>query len=178
MPLILSGSAGLSGNVGTTTKEMLPAGTVLQVVQSIKSDAFVSSLTGWNDIPGLVASITPISTTSKILARLVINGGGQVSTTHLQIQLLRNSTPIGNGDANGTNTPSMMFLPVIGSGDAQWNGAGEFLDSPNSAAAVTYKAQFRNNNSSGVIYINRTPTFTGVNCSVTSSQLTLMEIKA
>lgn len=178
MPLVISGSSGLSGNVGNVTKDMLPAGSVLQVVQAIKTDNMTSSATGWNDIPGLVASITPYSTTSKILARLVVNGGGQVSTTHLEIQLLRNNTPIGNGNADGTNMPSLFFLPVIMSGDGQWNGIGDVLDTPNSIAPVVYKAQFRNNNSSGIIYINRTPNHNGVNCALTSSQLTLMEIKA
>lgn len=72
MPLILSGSAGLSGNVGTTTKEMLPAGSVLQVVQGVASTPVTSNSTTYVPI-NLSASLVPFSASSKILVEVAFN---------------------------------------------------------------------------------------------------------
>lgn len=164
--------------ISKITNKGMGAGAVLQVVQTLKQDSLSSTATGWTDIPSLSAAITPTSSSNKVLVRATVNGGGQIATTHLQLRLLRNGVEIGSGNPDGTNTPSLFFLPVMGSGDAQWNGFGEVLDSPASASAVTYKVQFRNSNSAGTIYINRTQSHNGVNCSLTSCQLTLQEIAA
>lgn len=72
MPLILSGSAGLSGNVGTTTKEMLPAGSVLQVVQGIASTPVTSNSTTYVSL-NLSASLVPFSASSQILVQVSFN---------------------------------------------------------------------------------------------------------
>jgi hypothetical protein len=178
MPLILSGSNGLSGNVGNVTKDMMPAGSVLQVVQALKQDNMSSTLTGWQDIPGLTASITPNAASNKVLVIAKVNGAGGTGATHIQLRLLRNGVEIGSGNADGSNTPCFAFLPTGDNGDRMLNGTAHVLDTPASTAAVTYKVQYRNNNSTSTIYINRgngagTPSYP-----LGASEITLMEIKA
>lgn len=178
MPLILSGSAGLSGNVGNVTKDMMPAGSVLQVIQALKQDYMSSTLTGWQDIPGLTASITPNSATNKVLVIAKVNGAGATATTHIQLRLLRNGVEVGSGNAEGSSTPCFAFLPTGDNADRMLNGSAHVLDAPNSASAVTYKVQYRNNNSSSTIYINRGNGLGTASYPLGSSEITLMEIKA
>jgi hypothetical protein len=58
------------------------------------------------------------------------------------------------------------------------NGSAHVLDSPNSTAAVTYKVQYRNNNSTSTIYINRGVGLGTSGYPLGASEITLMEIKA
>ena len=44
-----------------------PAGSVLQVVSTAKSDQFTTSSTSFTDVTGMSATITPTSSSSKIL---------------------------------------------------------------------------------------------------------------
>ncbi len=152
MPLILSGSAGLSGNVGTTTKEMLPAGSVLQVVQVVKSDTWVNtSNNNYLEIPGLVASITPFSATSKILINVSL---GSVSAYSAAIRMLKNGSVMSGSlgqtagsrpgmtarttytDANHPDQMSFTYMDVAGGtaainygiGAAGYNGYGFYLN--------------------------------------------------
>lgn len=154
------------------------AGAVLQVVQTVKKDVLSSTATGWTDIPSLSASITPTLSTSKILAIVNVNGGGQSATTHVQLRLLRDATEIGSGNADGTSTPCFGFLPTFASGDVLYNASTDVLDSPSTTSALTYKVQFRNNNSSGTIYINRSQSSNTAGCPLGASSITLLEIAA
>lgn len=164
--------------ISKITNKGLGAGTVLQVVQVVKKDVLSSTATGWTDIPSLSVSITPTSSTSKILAIVNVNGGGQSATTHVQVRLLRDATEIGSGNADGTSTPCFGFLPAFGSGDVMYNASTEVLDSPSTTSALTYKVQFRNNNSTGTIYINRSQSSNTAGCPLGASSITLLEIAA
>jgi hypothetical protein len=141
MPLILSGSSGLSGNVGTTTKEMLPAGSVLQVVQALKTDLFSTTSTSFVDVAGWAASITPLSASSKILvlADAYVNTSNTANAGKLQ----RNGVDVFLGNASGSKSRS-SFGAAWGGGDGGGGNAGSqwslsFLDSPNTTASLTYK---------------------------------------
>jgi hypothetical protein len=153
-------------------------GAVLQSANVIKTNSFTSTATGWNDIPGLSVVITPSNASNKILITAYVSGCGQSSTTHIQLRLVRNSTEIGSGVAEPTSTGCFGFLPVAMSGDWVTTTGLTFLDNPSSTSAQTYKIQFRNNNSTGTIYINRSNALSGVNYPLTSSQITVQEIQA
>lgn len=181
MPLTLSGTSGVpaSSLSGQLPDANAPSGSVLQVVSVTKTDQMASTVTGWNDIPGLSAQITPLSASSKILVIANVTGGGQQGTTHMQLKLVRNSTDIAVGDQGASSTTrATTHSPVLGSSDNVNNHAMFFLDSPNTTAATTYKVQFRNNNSNGNCYVNRSQGQGSVNESTTVSNITLMEISA
>lgn len=148
-----------------------PYGTVLQVVQAVKTDTQTGSLASPNfvDIIGLSAQITPKSSSSKILIMTTINGS---ATYDGLTRIVRNSTPIGVGTASTVPTNGGSFIGTRGVSYEGYTSQITFLDSPATTSAITYKSQITCN---GAYYINSTPV-DGVNAEVTMSSITLMEI--
>lgn len=164
MPLIMSGSSGMSGNVGTVTKEMLPAGAVLQVVQAqLSSVVTTTSSTPTNT--GLIASITPMAANSKILAIL------NLATYHLNAGMNAAARLSRNNGAALSGMMQDFYHPTGGGVTGNINIA--WLDSPNSTAPVVYEALFGTNGAGGSLSINKD--YNSVNNGV--STITLMEIK-
>jgi hypothetical protein len=145
----------------------LPAGVggkVLQVVSTTKTDTFSSSSTSFIDITGYSVSITPTNSSSKILiiGVLTASAGLQANITGYA-QLVRNSTAIGNG-TNGLATQNAGEQDFT----TQWNY--NYLDSPSTTSATTYKIQFKGDGQTW--YVNR-PKNTST---VGASTITVMEI--
>ena len=69
-------------------------GKVGQVLQTVKTDTFTSTSTSFTDITGLSVSITPSSTSSKILVMAHVMGHGQNAANHGLFRLLRDSTVV------------------------------------------------------------------------------------
>ena len=69
-------------------------GKILQVVQTFKTDAFSRSSTTFGDITGMNVSITPASTSNKILITCHLSVGTQ-GNGYVGFRLLRDSTNIG-----------------------------------------------------------------------------------
>lgn len=155
------------------TKASLPTGSILQVVQTVKTDTFTTSSTTFVDITGMSASITPTSSTSKILVRVDLKW---TIYGHGSIYLLRNGTKIYFGDASGIQTQSSLHAYA-----ADYNlayGAIEFLDSPATTSAVTYKLQAGvPHSSSYIIAVNYCrPNENGAYNARLASTITLYEI--
>jgi hypothetical protein len=115
------------------------AGTVLQVVNATYSTLVSNSTSTYADT-GLTATITPKFATSKILViacnngleKTVASGGSAVN-----LRLLRDSTTISTFVLYASYTNSLLTL-------ATPSGVVNFLDSPATTSAVTYKTQFSN----------------------------------
>ena len=134
-----------SGIVGLTSTGM-PAGSVLQVKQTVKTDTFSSTTTGSDvDITGLSVSITPTSDSNKILVTYDTNISGSNAGYSGNIHLKRGSTKIYQGDAEGSRTRSTQFFitrnDTIGHLETI-KVHGQFLDSPNTTSETTYKISF------------------------------------
>lgn len=160
--LILPTGVGSAGQVlknGSTpgTLEFGAAGKILQVVQTTKTD--VDSMTGTTfDDLGLSVTITPSSSSSKVLI-FVYASIGSLASYDMKLRLLRGTTPISIGDAAGNRaraSTSLSFSWSTGS-YAAGNAAINFLDSPATTSATTYKLQAASYNTSVVIAINRGP---------------------
>ena len=82
------GTSALSGTRVPTAK--MPAGAILQVVQGVKTDTYTTTSTSYVAVPSLTASITPTSSTSKILITASINMGVASDTYHAYFQLYKN----------------------------------------------------------------------------------------
>jgi len=133
-------------------------GSILQVVQGTLTSTF-SSTAGQNapvDI-GLSASITPSSTSSKILITVSIGGiSGSSDTTH-GFLLLRGGTSIGAGIPSGARVGVIAQSGHAYSGGT-WRGnpiVFSYLDSPSTTSATTYKVQGGGNGGT-TWYINQT----------------------
>ena len=118
-------------------------GGIIQVIQTIKKDQFETSTTvgsGYADITGLSATITPKFSTSKIMVEAHIYNSNNNSVNFFRV--LRGSTFI--EQPSGTS-----------SSGANWNAHGfsyfdhqfqdtcviKILDSPATTSATTYKIQ-------------------------------------
>jgi len=112
---------------------------VKQVVQATKTDTFSTTSTSFTDVTGLSVSITPSSTSSKILVLFNVSASS-TSSASVAFTLLRGSTEIFIGDAASSRTRA-----TTGSHSCRVHGnsnfAVQFLDSPSTTSSVTYKIQ-------------------------------------
>lgn len=155
----------------------LPAGMggkILQVQSTIKTDDWSGTTGSWQDITGYSVSITPSSTSSKILVTAVVNGSNADMSS---FRLVRNSTYI----AQSTTATGSKQNGTIGSlapardGNKTYNASITYLDSPSTTSATTYKLQTFCHN--GAHYINRTNNDPDTNYNVRMvSTITVMEV--
>jgi hypothetical protein len=157
---------------GTLPAARLPAGSVLQVVQTYKTDSFSTSSTSYTNVTGLSASITPTSATSKILVMVSVFIDGYQNQNF--IALTRNGTLVGQSTA-GSTLNSLANAWGQNSGSDGETLVANYLDSPATTSALTYQVQAaRQNSGSSPLLINVVVngTYGGV------SSITLMEIAA
>jgi hypothetical protein len=127
---------------------------VLQVVSTTKTDTFSASTSNtFTDITGLSVSITPSATTSKILVMVSMIGGATANGV-ANIQLVRGSTAICIGDAAGSRTRASASTDSNGL-DQPFSTSINFLDSPATTSATTYKLTINTGDTGGTAYINR-----------------------
>ena len=136
----INSSAAIAGS-----KLVMPTGSVLQVVSSLFNSDVSTTSTSWTDT-GHSLSITPSSTSSKILVQL---SGGGLGTSNAggwnKIELYRDST--------GLSGTSVGLSTLVNFSDAHYsNHSLGFLDSPSSTSALTYKLYMKSNHSSNTAY--------------------------
>tara|TARA_R110000822_G_scaffold149603_4_gene288685 strand:+ start:701 stop:1192 length:492 start_codon:yes stop_codon:yes gene_type:complete len=128
------------------------SGAVLQVVQTSINSIVSASAAGentFNDIAGMSVSITPASTSNKILVSYTIHLGNSTAQQNNSIKLFRGSTAIvGSGATRDVSGYVRLYSTPEISLEAL-----QYLDSPSSTSAVTYKLQWATG--SGTIYLNR-----------------------
>lgn len=131
------------------------AGGVLQVVNVHKSDTFSysSSYPTWGDVTGLSATITPTSASSKILVLTNVSLGNN-SAIFSYYRVLRDSTPIDIGDADGARALVTAMVYQNHNDGQIHKETSTYLDSPATTSAVTYKVQAVGATGS-TVYINR-----------------------
>jgi len=137
---------------------MVGGGKVLQVLQAVKTDAFSTTSTSLVDVSGLSVSITPSSTSSKILVHIDLCLTASYYIGHAQ--LVRNSTLLYRADSAGSRPIDTITFSQNPSNDGiSQRSSAMYLDSPSTTSATTYKVQAstrKDGASSGVFYINRT----------------------
>ena len=182
----------VAGNVLTAAQmnDLRGAFRVLQVVSTTKTDTFTASSVaagGTADVTGLTVTITPSSTTSKILIYAVVNGlyeqPGVAAGPGINFQIVRDSTIIGVGDAAGNRARlSASQGSSINSPDYLGNASAYVLDTPATTSVITYKITLVNAVSKNVthnLYGNRTNADTNVSYFPrTASSIIAMEISA
>jgi hypothetical protein len=155
---------------------------VLQVVSTAKTDTFTTGSTTYTDITGLTATITPSSTSSKILiyAQVSFSAGPSAgNAAFFRINGGNASNFIGNGAS--TRTQAAIFAPNSASWPVGFTAVTYpimYLDSPATTSATTYAVQGRTG-TAGTLYINRSDLDTdSANYGRVASSITVMEISA
>ena len=165
MSIVLDGTNASSFS-GGITKPSLPTGSVLQVVQGVYTTETTSASSTYTDT-GLTATITPTSATSKILVIAQLSGVGKYTgNTQMRTKVLKNGTDLFFMDIGAGYTASTAANNV---GSINSN----YLDSPASTSALTYKVQFCSSSNIGTVAINNT-----AGAEAPTSSITLMEIAA
>ena len=166
-----------SGTVITTGN--IPTGSVLQIVQATKTDtASYSTGNAWTDLVGISASITPSSTSNKILINVSISSGcnGAASPDSL-VRLKRSGTAITGAvaDAAGSRLQGSFGLNTWRNSYELGNASFQYLDSPSSTSSLTYGFDIKTGDTG---FINRTHADeNGTGGERGISVITLMEIK-
>jgi hypothetical protein len=143
----------VTGTVLTTTSPK--AGNVIQVVSTTKTDVFTASAGSWVAITGLSVSITPLSTSSKILIISSVSFGTRAASDYdVAFALYKNSSVITGATGNADGNRTRGSFSGASRADYELNNGGmNYLDSPASTSAQTYAIYGRYNG--GTMYINR-----------------------
>jgi hypothetical protein len=166
----------------------LATGAVIQVVGAAKTDTQSTGLAsgGTTAISGLSASITPLSTSSRIVVSVDVTGsvatiGGVESGTGFGLILKRGGTAIsiGNSDGSRTRVSGNISQNPGSSGFRLSSGAFTVVDSPSTTSSITYTVDILNTmENTQTMFVNRQAvdddaarTARGV------SRITLMEVR-
>ena len=134
-------------------------GHVVQVVVGTLSTQTTTTSTSLVDT-GLTASITPSSSSNKILVLATLTGAGVASGAGVRMKLFRGSTDLGFISNTGTYNGSANKV------DLEHGWSVSVLDTPSTTSSTTYKIQ-HSITTNGTVYISG---------GTSISSITLMEI--
>jgi hypothetical protein len=184
MAIVLDGTSGITtpalDSVARFATADMPLGSVLQVVSVAKTDVFSTSSTTFVDVTGLSVSITPSSASSRIFVLMDVKLGSSSNVGNF-VKLVRDSTDIYIGDAENSRTRATYSNADDPSSQWAYQGAGIFLDSPNTTSTLTYKVQMMSEPTpnTGAVYLNRSgEDLTTIDFARMASSITVMEIAA
>lgn len=167
-------STGLTMAAG---KKVFSEGSVLQVVSTTKADTQTITGTSYVQISGLTASITPSSSSNKILISVSIGFGGGTNF-YPAFRLYRDSTAINLNSGSGTGEECSFGFQNPTSAERYFQVNHQFLDSPSSTSAITYSVYVSPmRTASQTININTANTVADDNQLKGTSTITIMEIK-
>ena len=145
-------------NLNLAGTSVTQVGKVLQVQSAFKSDTDSTTSTSDVAISGLSLTLTPASTSSKVLVQFDVGTTGNNHNAHSFYTVYRS---IGGGgySAIGVGTGGSSYNYAAGtyaSSSNNYDAVGHcFLDSPNTTSEITYKLYFRSSSGSYTMYINR-----------------------
>ena len=156
---------------------------VLQVVSTTKTDTFSESLAGGaissEVVTGLTATITPSSTSSKIMIRVCVHVADESQYGYGGFVFRRGSTAIGLPDVSGSRPRlSAQGGVLINSAEDLALLSMDYEDYPVSTSPITYGISRHNADaSSEVVYVNRSSgNPNNVRFANPISTITLMEV--
>ena len=130
-------------------------GKILQVVQTVKTDAFSTTSTSFVDITGLSVDITPTKASSKILVTATIDAFAQRTNSYNSMALVllfRGTSPLVGGHMRGR---------IDNSDTANYFNSGghvslKFLDDPTYSVGdtLTYKVKGVNWAANSTLFVN------------------------
>ena len=163
-------------------------GSILQVIHTELTTSFIATsvlipdVGYYTDVTGLSGTITPTSTTSKILifTNMYIGPGGNGYQQHFRIN--RNGTAVILGSGEGGRPTSTGRINLYqSSSNTMFQFSGVHYDSPASVSTLTYQIALGGYSLSPIVYVNRAGTILVLANDYDStpvSTLTLMEVSA
>lgn len=150
-----------NGSAWTNLVSNAPSGKILQVVHATSTTMTASTTSTFADTT-LSATITPTSASSRILVLVnqqCYKGAGNANNA-ISIRIVRGSTTLTTAQENLRTGTALDLQTML---------SFQFLDSPSTTSATTYKTQFANalNANQVIVQLNTNPSF-----------ITLMEVGA
>ena len=149
-------------------RDGLPSGSsggILQIKQTVITAAqTISTTQSWQDPTGFNITVTPTRSDSKILVTCNINystggnGCGHVVGLTREISGGATSTFIVKGSGGSTADGWFSLNNNFAQNNSEYlmiNATGQYLDSPATTSAVTYKVQLYIANGAGAVNINK-----------------------
>jgi hypothetical protein len=171
----IAGSSAVQYYDGAAWQTLVVSG-VTQVKSTAKTDTFTMSSSTFADITGLSVSITPTSASNKILVLATLSVGNNPGVTSIAVQLMRDTTAIGIGDTAGSRGRVSGSTKAVDT-SIQTSLAVNFLDSPATTSATTYKVQIRSVAAAQTVVVNRSSDDTDSgNYTRSISTITVMEV--
>ena len=157
-------------------------GKLLNVAQSTKTNTFSTNSQTFVDITDMEVTITPSSTSSKILVFYGLQAGTNGHGTIKAVRTVGGTTTdilVGDADGNRSRGNNKIY-------SSTWNPTtcvAQLLDSPNTTSAVTYKVQCAvPHSASYYIHVNRSYSSSASSNFAydvrSSSTITVMEVSA
>lgn len=182
MAFTISGTTGINlatqPLTGALPDANAPSGSVIQVVNSVKTDTQSTASTSYIDVTSLSVTITPASASNKILVRVCLNNISVDNAGVALFNLVRGSTTLTSSTAGGLADTADAWASGGGGGMATNSRkisscSLDYLDSPSSTSSLTYKVQMRSESGATTGYINRWAENSDV---AAVSSITVMEI--
>ena len=137
------------------TGSLTAPGVFINAVSAVKTDSQSNaSNNSFSDITGLSVTITPKSTSSKILLLCNISLSCSDDATGRSFRCLRNGTHIGGGSEGSRKSVNFFASPMSTDQNMSGTTSWHYLDSPSSTSALTYKIQMTGYNTGVTTYIN------------------------
>ena len=196
MPITLNGSGTITGvSVGglpdgivdtdmiaaaAVTGVKKGAGSILQVVQTVKSDVFSSTSQTYVDITGLTVDITPVKANSNILVIAIIGTFGNTDVSNIALTTADGTAIIQGDIVSGKDSASTSAYTGGNSTGEGWYGNNPApiikLHDPSYTLgnAVTYKCRMKCNGNT--FYLNRNQSDVSQYAVRTASTITAMDI--
>jgi len=161
------------------TRSDLPAGSVLQVVSTAKTDVYSAGVSGagvfTGDVTGLTVTVTPTSSTSKVLVTVYVDASQSVDALTM-VKLMRDGADtdfIGDADGARVRASSGRIFSI---NSLTHKHSFTYLDSPATTSAVTYSIRIATN-AATTIFVNRSGNDpNNSSTSRSASSITVMEV--
>jgi len=173
-------NADINASAAIAGTKLSGVGKVLQVVSTTSNSTQSINSQTFTELTSLTTSITPSSASNKILilGRVAFTSSTNSTLTTVHFRLRRDSTDICQGDGASGNMVNASVSALDDDNDfLGGNAPFNFLDSPNTTSAISYKIMAANYTGGAGFAINRpvSPDGDFYNGFITST-LTLMEI--
>tara|TARA_R100001082_G_scaffold90139_1_gene56611 strand:+ start:2654 stop:3175 length:522 start_codon:yes stop_codon:yes gene_type:complete len=163
-----------------TSQATASGGKILQVKIATKTGASAYTIGSGNneDLTGLSESITPSSSSNKILILYNINYDTDENNGKGGFKIFRGSTEIGSADSAGSRyLVNSGFGANANQDQSVMHAAGMWLDSPSTTSSTTYKIAMHGGGTEIICYVNRGRADPDQNDDPrTASELVLMEV--
>ena len=182
MPVTINGNTGVVTGLAALPDSAMASGSIIQVVNVFSNTHMTSTSTSYVDLTGITATITPASSSNKIL--IVCNIALSKDNNHSFLgRIVRDGSAIsGSGgviESGHTSQEAGVWWLVRTTNYDTHPSIVHYLDSPATTSAVTYKAQGKTSNSGQGFALNKTNGSENyLYASPTFSSITLMEVAA